>query len=158
MTKRAAVGATVCLVGLAVFQLLLAAGAPFGEAAWGGDTKGRLSPALRTGSALSIVVYAVAAALMLRRAGFRVWFVPRRVARIGSWVLVVLLALGTLANFASQSPWERLVLGPVTLVLTGLCLVVASSPIGDTGDAAGQPLESRRATHRTTSQGSGRSR
>jgi hypothetical protein len=32
-----------------------------------------------------------------------------------------------LANFLSQSPWERLLLGPVTLVMAGLCLLVASS-------------------------------
>jgi hypothetical protein len=134
MTKRAAIGATVGFTGLAAFQLLLAAGAPFGEAAWSGATEGQLSRGLRVGSAISIVVYAVAAALILRRAGFWVRGVSRRLARVGSWVLVVLLALGMFANFLSQSPWERLLLGPITLVLAGLCLVVASSA---TENAAG---------------------
>jgi hypothetical protein len=127
LTKKAAIGATVGFAGLAVLQLLLAAGAPFGEAAWGGATEGRLPPALRVGSALSVVAYAVGVALILRRAGFRVPWVSRPVARVGSWMLVVLLVLGTLANFLSQSPWERLLLGPVTLVMAGLCLLVASS-------------------------------
>ena len=125
VAKTAAIAATVGFAGLAVFQLLLAAGAPLGEAAWGGTTEGRLSTGLRVGSAISLVVYAVSAALILRRAGFRVPWVSRAVARIGSWVLVGLLALGTLANFLSQSPWERFLFGPVTLVLTGLCFVVA---------------------------------
>lgn len=59
------------------------------------------------------------------RKGFWVPWVSRAVARIGSWVLVGLLALGTLANFLSQSPWERFLFGPVTLVLARLCFVVA---------------------------------
>ena len=133
MTKKAAIGATGGFAGLAVFQLLLAAGAPFGEAAWGGATEGQLTTGLRVGSALSIVVYTVAAAVILRRAGFRVRGVSRPAARVGSWVLVVLLTLGALANFLSQSPWERLLLGPVTLVLAGLCLVVATSATEDAG-------------------------
>jgi hypothetical protein len=123
----AAATATVGFAGLAVFQLLLAAGAPLGEAAWGGTTEGRLPTGLRVGSAISIVVYAAAAVLILRRAGVRARWPSRTVARVGSWVLVLLLTLGALANFASQSPWERFLLGPVTLLMAGLCLVVARS-------------------------------
>jgi hypothetical protein len=123
----AALGAVVGFAGLAVFQLLLAAGAPLGEAAWGGANEGGLPPGLRVGSAVSIVVYAVAAAVIIRRAGFRVNWPSRTTARIGTWVLVVLMTAGTLANVLSQSPWERFLLGPVTLVLAGLCLVVALS-------------------------------
>jgi hypothetical protein len=82
------------------------------------------------GSGVAIVIYGAAAAVILARAGFRVRFVPGTLAQVGSWVLVVLLTLGSLANFASQSPWERYLLGPVTLVLAGLCLVVARSPMG----------------------------
>jgi hypothetical protein len=137
--KPAAIAATVGFVGLAVFQLLLAAGAPFGEAAWGGTTEGQLPTGLRIGSAISIVVYAVAAALILRRAGFRVRWVSHAVARIGSRVLVVLLTLGALANFLSQSPWERFLLGPVTVVLAGLCLVVARGAENAVGSRSERP-------------------
>lgn len=132
--------------GLAVFQLLLAAGSPFGEAAWGGTTEGQLSTGLRVGSAISVVVYAVSAALILRRAGFWVPWLSRAVARIGSWVLVVLLTLGALANFLSQSPWERFLLGPVTLVLAALCFVVARSAADAVGSASEGP-ERQPATH-----------
>jgi len=144
--RKAAIAATVGFAGLAVFQLLLAAGAPFGEAAWGGTTEGQLSTGLRVGSAMSLVVYAVAAALILRRTGFPIRWVSLAVARIGSWVLVALLTLGALANFLSQSPWERFLLGPVTLVLAGLCLVCARSA----DDAVGPASETTgrlRATH-----------
>jgi hypothetical protein len=128
MAKKAAVAASAGFAGFAVFQLLLALGAPLGEAAWGGSNDGRLPTELRVGSGISIVVYALAAGLVLRRAGFRVRGLAFSVARVGTWILVVLLALGALANFLSQSPWERFLLGPVSAVLAGLCLVVARSP------------------------------
>ena len=137
LAGRAAIAATVGFAGLSVFQLSLAAGAPFGEAAWGGTTDGTLPTGLRVGSAVSIIVYACAAALVLRRAGFRVRGVSEKVARIGSWVLVALLTLGALANFLSQSPWERFVFGPFTLALAGLCLICARNA----DDAVGSPSE-----------------
>lgn len=146
IAKNAAIAATVVLAALAVFQLLLAAGAPLGEAAWGGTTEGQLSTGLRVGSAISIGVYAVAALLILRRAGFRVRWVSHAVARIGVWVLVVILTLGALANLSSQSAWERFLLGPVTLVLAGLCLVVARSVQGAVGPVSKRPSR-RRVSH-----------
>jgi hypothetical protein len=133
--QRAAVAATVGFAGLALFQLLLAAGAPFGAAAWGRANEGQLSTSMRVGSAIAILVYGVAVAVILVRAGFSVRFMPRTVARVGLWILVALLALGALANFVSESPWERFLLGPVTLLLAGLCLVVARSPEGAVGSS-----------------------
>jgi hypothetical protein len=146
--KSAAVVATIGFAGLAVFQGLLAAGAPLGEAAWGGANEGRLPTGLRVGSAVSIVVYVLAAAVVLRRAGLAARWVPGGVARIGSWVLAVLLTLGALANLLSQSPWERFLLGPVTLVLAGSCLVVARAEEKASADAgtAAQP-RARTARH-----------
>jgi hypothetical protein len=127
VARKAAITAAGGFAGLAVFQLLLAAGAPFGEAAWGGTIEGRLPTGPRVGSALTVVGYAVAAAMVLRRAGFRIRWVSSAVARIGTWVLVVLLTVGALANLLSQSPWERFLLGPVALLMAGLCLVVGRS-------------------------------
>lgn len=84
--------------------------------------------------------------LILRRAGFRVRWVPHAVARIGAWVLVLMLTLGALANFLSQSAWERFLLGPVSLVLAGLCLVVARNVEGAVGPASRMPSR-RRVSH-----------
>ncbi|RYP89079.1 hypothetical protein EKO23_01240 [Nocardioides guangzhouensis] len=131
VTRKAAIGATVGFAGLAAFQLLLAAGVPWGDAAWGGTDEGRLAVRLRIGSGLSVAVYAVAVSLVLRRAGFPVRGVSAAAAGIGTWALVVLMTLGTVANLLSESPWERFVLGPVTLVLVGLCLVVARAEESD---------------------------
>lgn len=137
--KKAALAATAGFAGLAAYQLLLAAGAPLGEAAWGGATEGRLPTNLRVGSAISVVVYAIAVAVILRRAGLPVPWPSRSVARMGSRVLVVLLTLGAVANFSSTSPWERFLLGPVTVLLAGTCLVVVRSPDDTRGPAAEPP-------------------
>jgi hypothetical protein len=146
IAKKAAIAATVGFAGLAVFQLLIAAGVPLGEAAWGGSTDGQVSTGLRVGSAVSIVVYTVSAGLILRCAGFRVPWLSAAVARIGSWVLGVLLTLGAVANFLSQSPWERFLFGPVTLVLAGLCFVVARSAKDIVSSASDRP-ERQQADH-----------
>ncbi len=51
--------------------------------------------------------------------------VPLSVSRWGIWVLVAVLALSALGNFASSSNWERFLLGPIALLEALLCLIVA---------------------------------
>jgi len=63
MQQGAAVAAAVGLVGVSLFQLVLASGASAGRAAWGGS-RASLSPALRIGSAIA------AALIVLGRAGY----------------------------------------------------------------------------------------
>jgi hypothetical protein len=123
----AARGAAVGFAGLALFQLVLAAGAPLGRAAWGG-AEAHLTTALRAGSALSVAFFVLAAAVVLRRAGYGVRWVPERLARAGAWALVVIMGISAFANLLSQSPWERFLLGPAALVLAALCAVVARAP------------------------------
>ena len=138
--------AALCAAGLALlacFQLLLAAGAPMGVAAWGGAHEGRLPAGLRVGSGVSVLAYAAAVVVVLRCGGFAVRWVPRSVACVGTWVLAVLLVLGTLANLASGSPWERFLLAPVTVILAGLCVVVARAA-GVQPPGARRPLEASR--------------
>jgi hypothetical protein len=62
----AAVLAATWFVALGFFQLALALGAPLGHAAWGGDSAD-LTSSQRTGSAISVVVFALAAAVVLAR-------------------------------------------------------------------------------------------
>jgi hypothetical protein len=45
--------------------------------------------------------------------------------RWGTWFLAAAMALGALPNFASQSHWENVILGPLALILGALCFVVA---------------------------------
>jgi hypothetical protein len=124
----AAVLAAVGFVGIALFQLALAAGADWGHAAWGGvDTE--LSSAQRIGSALAVLVWTAATLVVLGRAGL--WGSGRSDARLyrwGTWAAAAVSGLGALANFASQSSYENFLLGPVALLLAILCIVVARSP------------------------------
>jgi hypothetical protein len=52
---------------------------------------------------------------------------PRSLVRWGTRALVGLNLLAALLNFASSSPWERFLWGPVALVEAVLCLIVARS-------------------------------
>jgi hypothetical protein len=123
----AAIAAAVGLVGVALFQLVLASGASAGRAAWGGS-QASLSPALRIGSAIAASVLGAAALIVVGRVGYwtpQGWF---GFFRWGTWALVPLLALSALANFTSKSRWEKAFLGPLALLLSMLCLVVALGP------------------------------
>jgi hypothetical protein len=126
---RAAVAAAAGFTVFATFQLALAVGAPFGEAAYGG-THTDLPAELRITSAVAAIVYCLAALVVLRRGGYRVPLISTRVARVGTWILAGLMTLGALMNFASSGDWERFGWGPFALVLGILCLVVAGSNRG----------------------------
>jgi len=69
MQQGAAVAAAVGLVGVSLFQLVLASGASAGRAAWGGS-RASLSPALRIGSAIAAALLVAAALIVLGRAGY----------------------------------------------------------------------------------------
>ncbi|TDC43831.1 hypothetical protein [Micromonospora sp. KC213] len=127
LVRATATAAVVGLVGIALFQLALALGAPLAQAAWGGTHTGSLPHRLRIASALAVLVWAGAAMLVIRRAGFGMLAMPEAVARWGTWLLFGLLLLGALMNVASSSTWERYFWGPYALVVAGLCFAVARS-------------------------------
>jgi MFS-type transporter involved in bile tolerance (Atg22 family) len=133
--RRAAQAATIGLAALLVFQAALAAGAPLGDAAWGG-AHAHLTTAQRAASATSVLFY-VAAILVIRgRAAGR----EERRYRWGIWALTAILAIAGVMNFASDSRWENLLLAPVALVLAALCAVVARGAANaPSRAAAGRP-------------------
>jgi hypothetical protein len=122
--RTAGIVAAVGFTGIAAFQAAIAAGAPLGRAAWGG-TYVRLPQRFRAASAVAVVVWILAALVVLARAGFDASPVPFGVSRWATWVLVVILPIGALMNAVSRSPWERFVWAPVALVLSALCLSLA---------------------------------
>lgn len=123
MTTAAAIVACLILLALAVFQALLIAGRPLGRYAWGGQHE-VLPRNLRIGSAISILLYAVFAIIILESAGIAD-MLPDVVADIGIWVLTAYFALGIIMNGISRSKPERNLMTPVCIVLTVLCLLVA---------------------------------
>lgn len=123
MRTLAVISAVGC-VAVAVFQAALAFGAPLGRAAWGG-TRSHLPPGLRVASGIAVVFWSFAAAVVLARSGVSATFLPDVVARWGTWILVVVLAVGAVMNAASSSSWERYLWAPLALVLAVLCFFVA---------------------------------
>jgi hypothetical protein len=115
----------VLLTILGLFQLALILGAPWGEAAWGGQY--RVLPTFyRVGSVTSIGLYL-----------FFVWALRRReqhprdkFARVTAWILVAYSAVGVIANSASSSRYENLIWAPVAVVLT-ICMFLIAKPHRD---------------------------
>jgi len=114
------------LAGLVLFQLALAGGAPLARAAWGGNAK-TLPTALRVATVFPIAIYALGALMLVRGAGYGVPGISARLARRGTWAFAVVLTFSALANFASPSVWERLVMGPLALGLAASSVVIARS-------------------------------
>lgn len=108
-----------------IFQLLLAAGLPFGRAAWGGQ-QAILPAKLRLGSLVAAFIIALAAWIVLARAGLASPGADgSAVVRIATWVFGGFFCLNTLGNLASKSPTERKVMTPVTVVLAICFFTVA---------------------------------
>src|SRR4051794_29172718 len=82
--RRATQAATIGFAALMVFQVALAAGAPLGEAAWGGAHT-HLTPGQRTGSAISVLFYLAAILVVRGRAARR----EERRYRWSIWALAV---------------------------------------------------------------------
>ncbi len=122
--------AAACLIGVVVvFQLALAAGAPWGAAAYGGraaQDDGRLPTRYRVASAGTAVVLTGALWLLLA-ASEVITAAPlsESILGVGVWVLVGLFALNTLGNLAGRHPVERWGAGGITAVLTILCAWIA---------------------------------
>lgn len=117
--RRVATGIAVSLGG---FQIALAAGAPWGSAAWGGGHPGVLPTGLRLASAGAGAFWLIAA-LGLSRPGL-----PTSV--VGAWGIRALAAFAgasVVLNAVSASPPERL-WSPVSLVLAVACWQLSRVP------------------------------
>jgi hypothetical protein len=114
MPVFAVAGATL-LAALAVFQIALAAGAPLGRFAWGGQHD-VLPRRMRIGSVIAIAMYAVFALFLLSKADL-VAIIGDPLLSIGMWVILIYLTLGTLLNLISRSKHERALMTPVSLAV-----------------------------------------
>lgn len=103
--------AAILLLGVSAFQIALAAGAPWGAAAYGGSNPGVVPTKLRRSSAVAAGVYAALAGVAGTRLASAT--VRRRVLTGAAPVL----AAGTLLNLASPSLIERLLWTPTTAAL-----------------------------------------
>lgn len=133
--RRIAQVAALILLVVAVFQIALALGAPFGDAVLGGHAgtvDGVLTAPYRWMALAQAGLVLVLASLLLRRGG--VIAVPRlsdHVMRIITMGIAVLMALNTVANVTAPHPGER-AMGLATLtvaVLSALLVGRAERPV-----------------------------
>jgi hypothetical protein len=108
---------------LAIFQLLLIAGAPFGRFAWGGESD-VLPPRLRTRSAAAVVIYVIFVMVILQAVGI-VAVLGSAVGQVAIYLVAACFFASFIASAMSRSPSERALMTPTSLVLAALCLIVA---------------------------------
>ena len=127
--RNAGIGATAVLIGVAMYQVALAAGLPWGDAAYGGRatlTDGVLSTSYRIMSAVAATILVLFAWIVATRAQLIPRFVlGERFIRVGTWVITAYLIINTGMNLASSNPVERWVIGASTAAAASLCLIVA---------------------------------
>ena len=123
LAARVFAGLTAVVI---LFQLALAAGAPWGSYAMGGAFPGTYPPPMRVAALAQGAILGGVALIVLARAGLVLpgW---RRVSRWLVWVVVVLLAVGVVLNLITPSGMERLIWAPVAVVLFLGGLRVATS-------------------------------
>ncbi|NSZ62136.1 hypothetical protein G6L16_002160 [Agrobacterium tumefaciens] len=107
--------ATLIILALCAFQIVLAAGAPFGRFAWGGEHS-VLPVAQRFTSVAAVTVYILAASFPLQKAGLiTIW--PAGWVEPGIWIIACTLAVNIGLNAMSRSRAERQVMTPVAAIL-----------------------------------------
>ena len=124
LTEAAAWIYTIASVGVILFQVALALGAPWGALAMGGASPGRFPPRLRVAAAAQAVLLGVAAAVVLARAGLAFAGLADT-ARILIWLVVALAVVALVLNLASRSAGERRLWVPVAVVMLASSVVVA---------------------------------
>jgi hypothetical protein len=128
--EAAAIAAAVLFGIMALFQVALALGVPWGAFAFGGRAvrdDGTLPPAYRGASAVTAVVLVVFAVVILTRGGVIGNSGDSTLVTVMSWVIVAFMAINTPMNLMGKHWIEKYVFAGITLVLVVLCAIVAAS-------------------------------
>ena len=114
---------TAMLGVLAIFQIALAAGAPLGKYAWGGEHI-TLPLNLRLGAISAVLRYAFIAFIALDRSG-TIAVLPEEFSFWVMWIVVAHFGLSVILSLLSASKYEKMTLAPYTLVMGLLSLLIA---------------------------------
>lgn len=126
--QTAAIVAAVLFGAIALFQVALALGAPWGTFAYGGRAvrgDGTLPPSYRLSSAVAAVLLVLCAVVILVRGGVIGTSGDSTLVTVLSWVIVAFMAINTAMNLLGKHWVERFVFGGITAGLVVLCSVVA---------------------------------
>lgn len=124
ITISSIVVAISCL-SVAVFQVLLSLGFPYGELAMGGYYK-VLPKKLRIVSAVNALILLFMGFVFLQHTNI-INGLDFLSTNILVWVITIFLGLNTIANLISQSKKERYVMTPLSGFTFILCLFIALS-------------------------------
>jgi hypothetical protein len=122
----AASGYTAISAGVALFQIALAAGAPWGTYAMGGAFPGQFPPVMRIAAVVQAALMMLMSAVVLSRAGIALpaW---SRASRWLVWLIVTVGAASLTMNIATPSSGERIIWAPVAFLLLTCSVLVATS-------------------------------
>lgn len=123
LSEIAAIIATFIFTSLAIFQLLLAIGKPYGEYAWGGQHK-VLPRNLRIGSVISVGLYTFFSMILIDASALIQTFPDGLVKSYGIWFLIAYLIIGVFVNSISRSKKERNTMTPIIIVLLIFGLII----------------------------------
>jgi hypothetical protein len=125
MTIAVVLFLTLCAI-VALFQLALALGAPWGEYTMGGRFPGRLPTKMRFAALIQIIILLGMAFIVLIKSGwaFRQLY---SVGRIGIWFVAAFFVFGSILNLSTPSKGERAIWGPVNILLLITSIAVALS-------------------------------
>jgi hypothetical protein len=110
--------------GIALFQIILALGAPLGEFTLGGKYPGRLPGKLRVAALFQIVILSIFTMMVASKAGIA-FASLYGISRIGAWVVFAFFIPGSILNLSSPSKKEKLVMGPLNIIALICAFMVA---------------------------------
>jgi len=124
----------VISTGVVVFQIALAAGAPWGAFAMGGAFPDQFPPALRIAALIQAALLVGLALIVLARAEL---ILPTwsRVSRWLVWIVVAFSTLSLLLNLITPSAGERAIWAPIAFLL------LISSGIVAFTNSSGRPAQ-----------------
>lgn len=117
--------AAAIMIGMMIFQLLLAIGLPLGRMAWGGKYPNKLPNKMRVASFLSIGILLFAATSILEKSGALITYNNPVIAKYAVWSFAFFLALNTLGNYMSQNKLEKQIMTPVVFISSVIFFAVA---------------------------------
>ena len=112
-------------LGMLIFQLFLAFGAPIAHLSWGGRYEGKLPKNLRIASFISSSIFIFGGLCVLERVGIFTFLNRPQVCRYTTLALAVLFALSTLGNLTSKSKAEKKIMAPISISLSIFCFIIA---------------------------------
>jgi len=124
MTTTAAILYALVTVGVVVFQLALALGAPWGEYAMGGRYPGTYPQQMRVAAVGQAALLAAIAVFVLSAAGLVLPSMARTLPSL-IWAVVAFSVLSLVLNAITPSAGERRIWVPVAVVMLVTSLIVA---------------------------------